>query len=271
MDYELPRATLRRHAGNRLWALSAMLPHAEWRNNEYRRVYLYHVRKTAGTSVAFAFIRLSGADPYVIENRLSRFTFAQTNGYRYVADNAELIRQGKYFFAFGHVPAYVVSPPEIGTFRFTVLRDPIDRIVSLYRYLACPDADSSYSLTARNEERRWATEGFDRFLDQIPPYHLTNQLRMFSRSSSVNEAVDYINKLDMVLHTERLNHDLSRLQEALNLQFSLGRERPSLLPFTPTNAQRDRLNDLLRLEFEILRQIDAGRGDRDTAKSLHAV
>ena len=102
----------------------------------------------------------------------------------------------------------LLSPPEVGTFRFTVLRDPIDRVVSLYRYLACPDADSSFSLTARIEERRWAIEGFDRFLDQIPPYHLTNQLHMFSRSSSVNEAVDYLNKLDMVLRTERLNHDL---------------------------------------------------------------
>jgi hypothetical protein len=204
-------------------------------------------------------MRLAGADPYLIEKRLSRFAFAQANGYRYVAHNEELIHQGNYFFAFGHVPAYIAEPPKTGTFRFTVLRDPIDRVVSLYRYLACPDADSPFSLTAHMQERGWAMEGFDRFLDQIPSYHLTNQLHMFSRSSSVNEAVDYLNKLDMVLHTERLDSDLSHLQDVLNLQFSLGRERSSLLPFAPTDAQRDRLNDLLRLEFEMLRQIDASR------------
>jgi Sulfotransferase family len=260
MDYQPSRRTLRRRVGNQLWDLSALLPHTEWRRDEYRRVYLYHVRKTAGTSVAFAFMRLAGADPYLIEKRLSRFAFAQANGCRYVAHNEELIHEGNYFFAFSHVPAYVVEPPNVGTFRFTVLRDPIDRVVSLYRYLACPDADSSFSLTARMQERRWAMEGFDRFLDQLPPYHLTNQLHMFSRSASVNEAVDYLSKLDTVLHTERLDRDLSRLQKDLNLQFSLGRERPSLLPFVPTPAQRDRLNDLLRPEFEMLRQIDTGIG-----------
>ena len=258
LNHQSSRTTLRRHVGNRLWALSAMLPHAEWHSDEYRRVYLYHIRKTAGTSIAFAFMRLAGVDPYLIENRLSRFAFAQTNGYRYVAHNEELIRQGKYFFAFSHFPAYVVNPPKVGTFKFTVLRDPVDRVVSLYRYLACPDADASFSLTAPIEERRWAVDGFDRFLDQIPPYHLTNQLHMFSRSLSVNEAVDCLNKLDMVLHAERINCDLTRLQEALNLQFSLKRERRSLFHFTPTDAQCDRLNELLRLEFEMLRQIDAG-------------
>jgi hypothetical protein len=261
MDHQGSRTTLRRRAGNCLWALSALLPHTEWRSDEYRRIYLYHVRKTAGTSIAFAFMRLADADPYLIDNRLSRFAFAQINGYRYVAHNAELIHQGNYFFAFSHFPAYVVDPPEVDTFKFTILRDPIDRVVSLYRYLACPDADSPFSLGAPIEERRWAIEGFDRFLDQIPPHHLTNQLHMFSRSLSVNEAVDYLNKLDMVLHTERLNRDLTRLQEALNLHFMLRRERPSLLPFTPTNAQRDRLNDLLTPEFEMLRQIDVGVGE----------
>ena len=215
MDHQGSRTTLRRRVGNRLWALSALLPHTEWRSGEYQRIYLYHVRKTAGTSIAFAFMRLADADPYLIEKSLSRFAFAQSNGYRYVGHDAELINQGNYFFAFSHAPAYAVDPPGVGTFKFTVLRDPIDRVVSLYRYLACPDADSSFSLTARIEERRWAIEGFDRFLDQIPPRHLTNQLHMFSRSLSVNEAVDYLNKLDMVLRTERLNHDLARLQEAL--------------------------------------------------------
>ena len=256
MDYQDSRPTLRRRAGNRLWKFSALLPHAKWHSDEYQRIYMYHVRKTAGTSIAFAFMRLAGANPYLIENRLSRFAFAQANGYRYVAHDTDLVHQGKYFFGFGHAPAYVVDPPEVGTFKFTILRDPVDRVVSLYRYLACPDADSSFSITARTEERRWATEGFDRFLDKIPPYHLTNQLHMFSRSSSVNEAVDYLNNLDIVLRTETLNCGLLRLQEALNLRFTLRRERPSLFPFTPTDAQRDRLNDLLRLELEMLCQID---------------
>lgn len=251
-----PRPPLRERAADRLWALSALLPHSRWQHDEYRRIYMYHVRKTAGTSVAFAFMRLAGADPHAIEHRLSRFAFAQSHGYRYVANNPILICKGGYFFAYGHAPAYAINPPDAGTFKFTVLRDPVDRIVSLYRYLASPEADTSFSLKAPTEQRRWATGGFDRFLDRIPPYHLINQLYMFSKSASVNEAVDCLNRLNIVLRTERLNSDVHRLQEALNLQFSLGRERPSIHSFTPTNAQRNRLHDLVNLEFEMLRQIE---------------
>lgn len=259
MDHQGSNITLRNHVGSRLWALSALLPHTEWHHAEFRRIYMYHVRKTAGTSILFAFMRLAHTDPYLIERRLSRFTCAQCNGYRFVALNEYLIRHGSYFFAFSHAPAHTINPPEVGTFKFTVLRDPIDRVVSLYRYLACPDTDSSFSLKAPIEERRWAMEGFDRFLDQIPHQHLTNQLHMFSKSSSVDEAVTCLNTLNMVLRTERLDHDLDRLQEALNLQLSLGKERSSLLPFTPTEAQRSRLYDIVQPEFEMLRQIDAVR------------
>jgi Sulfotransferase family len=233
-----------------------LLPNGAWYHAEYERIYLCHVRKTAGTSIAFAFMRLSGTDPHLIERRLSRFAFAQSHGYRYVAHDETLIREGRYFFAFGHAPAYVASPPTSGTFKFTVLRDPIDRVVSLYRYLACPGADSPFSFTPPLAERQWAMEGFDRFLDLIPPEHLTNQLHMFSRSSSINQAVDCLSNFNMVLRHEQLNEGLDRLQRALNLNFSLGRDRASLLQFTPSDAQRDRLYDLLSVEYEILRQID---------------
>ena len=40
MDHQASRTTLRRRVGNRLWALSALLPHAEWRSGEYRAYLL---------------------------------------------------------------------------------------------------------------------------------------------------------------------------------------------------------------------------------------
>jgi hypothetical protein len=255
VDHQGYSITLRNRAGCWLWALSSLLPHVNWQHGEYQRIYLYHVRKTAGTSLAFALMRLSSTDPHLIDQRLSRFYFAQSHGYRFVANNEALIRQGSYFFAYSHLPAHTIKPPAVGTFKFTVLRDPVERVVSLYRYLASPNADSSYSHKAMSEERRWATDGFDRFLDQLPGEHLTNQLHMFSESSSVDEAVDCLNRLDLVLRTEYLDRDLDRLQVALDLRFELTRERSSLLEFTPTEAQRARLHDMLTPEFEILRQI----------------
>lgn len=259
VDYQDSSISLRNRVGCWLWKLSALLPHIEWRHDHYRRIYLYHVRKTAGTSIAFAFMRLAYADPHFADRRLLRFYFAQSHGYRYVADNAALIRQGSYFFAFSHLPAYIINPPQVGTFKFTVLRDPIERVISLYRYLASPEADSSYSHKATIEERRWAAQGFDRFLDQLPRQHLANQLHMFSKSSSVDEAVDCLSQMDLVLRTEHLNRDLNRLQESLGLRLSLTRERSSLLPFKPNDEQFNRLQDMLLPEFEIMRQIEKGR------------
>jgi hypothetical protein len=245
---------LYRVAGNTLWTSSGLMPHFRLHCGSYERIYLYHVRKTAGTSVAFAFMRLSGVDPHLIERRISRYTFAQARGYRYVGYNITLIRQGGYFFSFCHEPDYAIEVPA-NTFRLTVLRDPISRVVSLYRYLATPWADSAFSLKAPHAERRWAMEGFDRFLDQAPLSHIANQLHMFSASGSVGEAVDRLSKLDMVLRTEQLDQDLRRLEEALHLQLPLTKERTSLLPFAPTSVQRERLQNLLADEYEMLRQI----------------
>lgn len=244
-----------RFSGNTVWTYSALAPHRKWHFEGYDRIYLYHVRKTGGTSISFAFMRLSGVDPHVIERRLSRYTFTQANGYRYVGDgNLTLMRRGDYFFSFSHEPEYSVELPE-NTFRFTILRDPINRVVSLYRYLASSSADSLFHLKAPVAERRWAMKGFDEFLDQVPLPHIANQLYMFSQSGSVDEAVDRLGKLDMVLRTENLDHDLCRLERALDLQLPLTKERTSLLPFAPTTEQRDRLRDLLADEYGMLRQI----------------
>lgn len=246
---------LLRVGGNTLWTASAVMPHFQWQHDSYERIYLYHVRKTGGTSIAFALMRLSGVDPHVIERRISRYTFAQAHGYRYVGDgNISLIRRGDYFFSFCHEPDYAIEVPA-NTFRFTVLRDPISRVVSLYRYLAAPRVDSSFYLRAPLAERRWAVEGFDRFLDQVPFPHIANQLHMFSRSGSVGEAVDRLSRLDMLLRTEHLDQDLRRLEQALHLQLPMTKERTSLLPFALTCAQRDRLRNLLADEYEVLRQI----------------
>ena len=37
------------------------MPHFQWQHDSYERIYLYHVRKTGGTSIAFALMRLPGS------------------------------------------------------------------------------------------------------------------------------------------------------------------------------------------------------------------
>ena len=96
-------------------------------------------------SILYAFYGLAG-DPYNIEEQLKYFRFAVRSGYRFVGMNPRLIRDGRYFFASSHLPKHQIVLPPSGTFHFTALRDPVARVISLYRYLSNAGADSAYAV-----------------------------------------------------------------------------------------------------------------------------
>jgi hypothetical protein len=99
-------------------------------NPAYKRVYHFHVRKTAGTSLNSAFWALGGLDT----QRLSTSPEATGRGLKFARHDLGLIAAGDYFFASSHEPAHRVElPPD--TFTVTILRDPVARVVSYYRYL----------------------------------------------------------------------------------------------------------------------------------------
>jgi hypothetical protein len=123
-------------------------------NPAYERVYHYHVRKSAGSSLNAAFWGLGGVDFATAEVRLRESPRSEfvANGLRFVRNNPSLLAQGDYFFATTHQPAYYVElPPR--TFTITILRDPLSRALSYYRYM----------VWARSS----AEGGRDPFVDQV--------------------------------------------------------------------------------------------------------
>ncbi len=225
-DVTLWRSRVRTAAGEALSriALWAPLPN-EALQGEYQRIYFYHVRKTAGTSISMAFFALSGEDPHKVEHRLFLTSFVRSGGFRYVEHNAQLIRGGRYFYGVSHLPCYVARPPVQGTFTFTVLRDPVWRVVSLYRYLRSADADKGMAFGAPAAEREWARGTFSEFLDCAPREHLLRQLYTFSPTGSVDQTVDEIGKLSLVMHTESLNEGIASLERLTGLRLDVGHER----------------------------------------------
>jgi hypothetical protein len=103
-------------------------------NPAYERIYHFHVRKTAGTSLNRAFWGLGGLGDAVMRHPNQVGRRLSGNGLVFVRDDARLIEQGDYFFASSHTPAYMLALPK-GTFTVTILRDPAARVVSYYRYL----------------------------------------------------------------------------------------------------------------------------------------
>jgi hypothetical protein len=111
-------------------------------NPEYKRVYHYHVRKTAGSSLNMAFWALGG--PQVEEQFMDRYrangNAVTGNGLKFVRGGPDQIASGDYFFAHTHIQAHRLEVPP-GTFTITILRDPAARAISYYRYLLWARSD----------------------------------------------------------------------------------------------------------------------------------
>jgi len=146
-------------------------------------IYNYHIRKTGGTSIHYAFLTHSGAAD------LDRFyqQIAQKKNQRVIANdkafvgwNTRLIQEGKYFYGFGHTPAHELTLPK-NVFTFTCLRDPARRVLSHYKML-CYFRDNQVTQEGMHVEGKWLGDSFDDFLKNIPKQHLMNQLYMFSKN-----------------------------------------------------------------------------------------
>jgi hypothetical protein len=235
------------------------------------RIYCYHVRKTGGTSLAHAFLALGGEEPRAVERRMKRPPFCTSSGpYRFAYQDPPLLRHGYFFFAYGHKPAETIRLPA-ATFTITILRDPVDRVVSLYRYLADRQADAGHAFHALGYERDWAGDGFGPFLDRVSRAQLLNQLYTFSVSGSVTEAAERIARCDRVLFTERLDQGLAELGGVLGLPLAARRDRQSCLDFAPSAGERSRLRELLEPEYRLLSLVGpppAGRREAPAARPV---
>ncbi len=196
-------------------------------NPAYKRVYHYHVRKTAGTSLNSAFWALAGLDLRTMSDR----QVAEGNGLKVVRGNPRLIEEGDYFFANSHQPAHTLRLPP-STFTVTILRDPASRAISYYSYLlwarsgeANRDrepfldevlAESAFlgrgprRFLARLSPRR-REPAFRDFLDRVPPSHLLTQLHMFSERLDPAEAAERALACSAVCFTETFPEDLRAL------------------------------------------------------------
>jgi hypothetical protein len=231
------------------------------------RVYCYHVRKTGGTSLAHSFLGLGGEDPGLVEKRMTRPPFCTRSGaYRFVYQDLPLLRRGIYQFGYSHKCADVVRLPP-NTFRVTILRDPIDRVVSLYRYLIDPRADEGQAFKALPLERAWVSSGFPEFLARASRAQLLNQLYTFSRSGDVEQAARRILSCDRVLFTHELDTGIADLGDTLGLPLRTRRARISATDYSPSESEAAQLRTLLDPEYQLLELV--AQGAQPAGKSYH--
>ena len=223
--------------------------------SEYQRVHHYHIRKTAGTSLNAAFWALGGLTLKSI-GQANRF---EGNGLVFVRHDPALIQRGDYLFSNSHLPAYSLTLPE-RTFTVTIFRDPVQRIVSHYRYLCWAklqerDCSEEPAIDFLRGEIKWLGSSFKDFLKRIPRPHLYRQLYMFSSSYHVDEAVERVSRCSAVCFTETYGTDLKRIASMLGLPLEEKNERRfgDELDIPPDDLNRAR--DILEPEYVLLERV----------------
>jgi hypothetical protein len=122
-----------------------------------------------------------------------------------------------FFYSWSHMPAYMVKIPK-GCFTITILRDPIQRFISLfrflcmYKYLKVPIPKGHFNLG------RFVREDILSTAYAFPPRYCLGQLYHFSPEGDINEAIEEIGRLSYVIRTERFEEGLMDLRKTLSLR-----------------------------------------------------
>jgi len=235
-------------------------------NPDYERVYHFHVRKTAGTSLNAAFWALGGLDLRAVAGDQA----IEGNGLKFVRGDKRLIEEGDYFFANSHRPAHELRLPP-ATYTITILRDPAARVISYYRYLLWARsnrkarreepfiddvvAESSF-LGRRLSLRRRA--GFRDFLERVPEERLLTQLQMFSARRDPVEAAANALACSATCFTETYPEDLRRVAAELRLDLGEKRERSFGEKVELSDEEQALLRERLAPEYAMVERVREG-------------
>jgi hypothetical protein len=232
-----------------------------------KRVYHFHVRKTAGTSLNSSFWALAGLDLRAMSDR----QVAEGNGLKVVRGDPRLIEEGDYFFANSHQPAYLLRlPPD--TYTITILRDPAARVISYYRYLLwarsnptaseaepfIDDVVAESSFLDRRLSLRRHGASFRDFLDRVPPERLLTQLHMFSERFDPSEAAEGALSCSATCFTETYPADLKRIAAELQLDLREKRERSFGEKVVLTDDESELLRERLAPEYAMIERVREG-------------
>ncbi len=224
------------------------------------RIYLYHIRKTGGTSLNQMFLAVGGEDGEQAYEALAQapHTRREIDGRVYVGWNKALIEGGRYYYAFSHIPAHELRlPPR--TFTITILRDPVARVLSLYRMLAeYRDLNVPHPMLAR--QGQWLGANLGDFLDRVPREHLLRQLFMFSPTFSPAEAQERILACSHVFFVEEFAAGVQALAARLDLSLTPMHAKKSAYKVDFDPAHLARLREMVEPEYVLCAQVRQALG-----------
>ena len=227
-------------------------------NKSEMSIYHIHVRKTAGTTVNFAFLSNHDAREPVksFYEKLAKKSNNRIISSKkiFVGWNKELINTGKYSYAFSHIPLHDLNIPK-RVFKFACLRDPVERLISHYNMLI-HFKQNRIDHPCMKQEGHWIGETFNDFLRNIPQEHLLNQLFMFSKEFNVSEAFDRLMTLNQILFTESIESDLRKLSQNTGWDLPISEQKKYGSKKSITSEQHEQAKEMLELEYTLISKIE---------------
>ena len=224
----------------------------------FKRIYQYHIRKTAGTSIAQGFLGAEGGNGEGLYDEFYRTPRGKVgweivDGRVFVFHNKRLIEGGDYYYGQSHLPAHELRlPPD--TFTLTCLRDPSKRIISHYRMLV-HFRKHKLRPDVMPVEGKWLGDSFGDFLQRIPKDHFFNQLYTFSKDCNIEEAFEKIIRLDHILTTEKFESRLDGLGRRLNLNLGIYHAKSHYDDVSIDAKDLRHLREMLDAEYRLIERV----------------
>lgn len=224
----------------------------------FERIYHYHIQKTGGTSLNHMFLSSDGGNSRKLYNNLARenslLRRVVSNDKVYVGWDKQLIENGRYYYAFSHIPMHQLKLKE-NTFTITCFRDPKKRVISFYKELL------EYKLNdiqhpCRVYSDKWLGSSFQDFLKNVPKSELLQQLYMFSPSYSVDEAMENILSCSFFFKTEQFEEATNKLSEKLRIDLMPIHVRKSVSRIQLADKETNLLDSFLEPEYKLLHQLE---------------
>jgi hypothetical protein len=214
------------------------------------------VLTTVNTNFGFFRTVRPYSDPAKIYSRvcrrgLDRAVWPQVAGF-----NKTLLVGGKWIYGFSHIPAWKL-PSTMATYSFTVLRDPLDRALSLY------SSTWAHAITGRQDPNtaflsgsRPSSGGFLQFLSSLAPALRMNQLYMWSRNGDESEAHEIIARVTFRFAGITRISEVLRESLGLNVDIPIVSQPKVRLESLPEDHQSDALR-LLEPEINFVYSVVA--------------
>jgi len=219
----------------------------------YKRIYHYHVRKTAGSAINQVFYNIAGDGRALVEKIWTKGSQRLVAGdYVFIGHNRHLIDRGDYFFGAAHYPAHELNlKPE--TYTITSLRDPLDRIVSHFRMLHDYNKQvPKHPALRKKKEGLFLKDTLDEFLEVLPRQKLLNQIFMFSRELNVEEALESLMGVNTVVMMQDFNAGISKLAKDLDFKLEASRANVTKSQLPIEQSSLDKARELLQPEYDLL-------------------